>query len=88
MPTAFSPSKPDANSIFKPFGSFIDILDFKLIVYDRWGKVMFESSDPENGWNGTYNNELCQMGVYVYYLRLKDSENIIYVKKGNVLLIN
>jgi gliding motility-associated-like protein len=88
MPTAFSPSTADANSVFKPFGSFIDILDFKLIVYDSWGKVMFESSDPENGWNGTYNSTLCQMGVYAYYLRLKDSENIIYVKKGTVLLLN
>lgn len=88
MPTAFSPSKPGENSIFKPAGSFIDMLDYKLIVYDRWGKVMFESSDPESGWNGSYGGTLCSMGVYAYYLRLKDSENIIYVKKGTVLLFN
>jgi gliding motility-associated-like protein len=88
LPTAFSPSKPGTNSIFKPEGSFIDVLDYKFIVYDRWGKVMFESSDPENGWNGTYSGTLCTMGIYAFYLKLKDSGNIIYVKKGTVLLLN
>jgi gliding motility-associated-like protein len=46
-------------------------------IFDRWGELIFESKDINQGWNGTYNGENSPDGVYVWKIRYVDIENQI-----------
>jgi len=75
VPSAFSPNKDGRNDVFIPRSILIfnntgnPILDFNMIIYNRWGEKVFESNDAKIGWDGTYKGEQCQEGTYVYYIR-------------------
>jgi gliding motility-associated-like protein len=66
MPTAFSPNGDGLNDVFRPVGN--EIVEFHMLVYDRWGQLVFETQDFEKGWNGTFKGALCEPGVYSYIL--------------------
>ena len=70
-------------------GLIEDIRSFQMNVYDRWGQMVFTSTDPSKGWNGRHQNvgKLLPDGVYSYQGAFSFSdENPIYLK-GNVVLI-
>ena len=52
------------NDIFYAYGTHI--VEFKLIIYDRWGIKLFESNDINDGWNGRYMGRTVQQDVYVW----------------------
>ena len=68
FPNAFTPDGDDKNDFFRSQGLFSLLRDYRLQIYDRWGKIVFESQDPEEGWNGRLNNtgQLLPLGVYTY----------------------
>ena len=68
FPNAFTPDGDDKNDFFRSRGLFSLLRDYELQVYDRWGKIVFQSQDPEEGWNGRLNNtgQLLPLGVYSY----------------------
>ncbi len=73
VPNIFAPnaSKPE-NALFRPFfGSNFTLLDYRLEVYDRWGSLLFQSEQPENGWEGSFRDKLMEPGVYVWQLWVK-----------------
>ncbi|MCK9401337.1 MAG: gliding motility-associated C-terminal domain-containing protein, partial [Bacteroidales bacterium] len=45
--------------------------DFKLLIFDRWGGEIFESTDILNGWDGKKDGKLCPGGVYVYRIAFR-----------------
>ena len=53
----------------------IDIYDFELLIFDRWGEVIWESHDVEVGWDGTYNGKVVPEGTYTWIIRTKDLLN-------------
>jgi gliding motility-associated-like protein len=56
IPNTFTPDQDEYNPIFKPiFTSGFDPNDYKMLIYNRWGEVIFESQDVNIGWDGTYN---------------------------------
>jgi gliding motility-associated-like protein len=59
----------------------------QFVVYNRWGEKVFETKNINEGWNGKYNGEACNPGVYVWYLEavLLNGETI--KRKGNVSLV-
>ena len=70
FPNAFTPFNGDGlNQEFKPiFQEKIDKYSFK--VYSRWRVLIFESNDPDKGWDGTYDNLPVPPGLYVYSVEL------------------
>ena len=68
MPNAFTPNEDARNEFLKPVGQFYGIRDYEMKIMNRWGNIVFETDDPNMGWNGRVNNigEMCQNGVYVY----------------------
>jgi len=71
IPNAFSPNNPHEEvKLFKPVG--INIETYRIEVYDRWGNMLWYSEKlddfgrPLEGWNGKYNGEIVQEGVYVW----------------------
>ncbi|MFM7021806.1 MAG: gliding motility-associated C-terminal domain-containing protein [Flavobacteriales bacterium] len=74
IPNAFTPlNKDGVNDIFCAKGINVD--DFHLMIFNRWGELIYESFDIEEGWDGFYKGELVQIDVYVWKLSWKgDSE--------------
>ena len=61
--------------------------EFELQVFDRWGEVVFETTDPSNTWDGKYENELCPQGVYTWRVKIKFKSRKIVEKIGHVNLL-
>ncbi|MBP1673564.1 MAG: hypothetical protein H6Q25_1379 [Bacteroidetes bacterium] len=79
IPNAFTPG--GFNPIWKPYIADYDVREFsyELIIFNRWGQIIFKSYNYEEGWNGSsmYNpNELVQQGVYAYVINLTFKSNV------------
>jgi len=86
IPDAFSPN--GVNRIFKPEGVFIDVKGYDFVILNRWGDVLFESTNPEIGWNGSdKGGKIVQEGVYVYLLTFTSSKGEYFQSKGTVTLL-
>jgi gliding motility-associated-like protein len=88
VPNAFTPGRPGSrgkNNIVKPEGFGIEKVLFT--IYNRWGQKMFETTDPNQGWDGTYRGVIQPMDVYVYTLEVQFSDGTKASKKGDITLI-
>lgn len=72
IPNAFTPNENGLNDIFSP--KFYGVVEFKMIIFDRWGNQIFQTEDMNEGWNGKINGkgEVVQQDVYVYKIYTKD----------------
>ncbi|NOQ73173.1 MAG: PKD domain-containing protein [Crocinitomix sp.] len=75
IPNTFTPDGDDFNETFQPvFTSGIDIYDFHMIIYNRWGEKVFESFNPAAGWNGAYGDGgMVQDGTYVWQIEFLET---------------
>lgn len=76
IPNAFTPNGDEFNNSLTPvFVSGFDPFDFTMLVYNRWGEVIWESHDTNVGWDGTYHGQMVQSGVYQWKIEFKNSNN-------------
>jgi gliding motility-associated-like protein len=93
VPNTFTPDNDTYNQTFKPiFTSGFDPFDYHLMIFNRWGELIFESFNHLIGWDGTYgintDNGFCQDGTYTYVIEFKISKNDSRRQiNGNVNLI-
>jgi gliding motility-associated-like protein len=67
FPNAFAPSRGGINAEFKALvGSDVEILEYQLYIFDRWGNMVFASDDHLESWNGFFQGKELNPGVYVY----------------------
>ncbi len=86
IPNTFTPNNDGMNEIFKPLATHIH--DYKIDIFDRWGLLIFQSTNLDQGWDGTYKGGKCQQDVYVYKVEyVDDPENRTHTKAGQVNLI-
>lgn len=97
IPNAFSPNLSGSagggagdpsigkNDIFLPITQ--GITEFDMVIFNRWGELMFHSNDPNFGWDGYYNGKLCQQDVYMYKIRARYENGEPFVRVGDVNLI-
>ncbi len=88
IPTVFSPNNDGTNDVFKPIG--LDIVTYEIEIYNRWGQRIFNSTKLEDGWNGTFNSQPADLGVYVYTIKYSGYRNKLlkdFVVKGHVTLM-
>lgn len=86
VPTAFTPNRDGLNDVFKPL-IFGDLRFYELMLYDRWGKLVFSSNDYTKGWDGTISGSLQGTGLYAWICRYRFSDAPIQSKSGTVLLM-
>lgn len=88
IPNAFNPFWTE-NPTFKPSSILFDFNSYQLIIFDRWGQKVFETSEYEEAWNGKFNNSGAQLptGTYVYLLKLESSYGQEIVKRGTVTIV-
>ena len=89
VPNTFTPNNDAANNSFKPvISAGIDPFNYQLLIFNRWGEVLFESYNPEVGWDGTCGGKIMQDGVYIWKITCGalQSEDI-YEYTGHVNLL-
>lgn len=87
IPNAFTPNNDGDNDIFTAIGEEIE--NFNMQIFNRWGEIVYETSDLDNGWDGTTKggNELAMAGTYVYSIQLKDWQGLHHKFTGKVTLL-
>lgn len=85
LPTAFSPNGDGSNDILYVRGAAIETMDLK--VYNRWGQMVFETTNQEIGWDGTYKGQPQEMDAYAWVLKVQFTDGTTLTKKGNVTLL-
>jgi gliding motility-associated-like protein len=85
VPNAFTPAQAGVNSIIFVRGFGIDKMDWK--IYNRWGQLVFESTNKRSGWNGTFKGKLLPMDVYTYTLDAVLTDGTKIRRTGDITLL-
>ncbi|HCP94366.1 MAG TPA: hypothetical protein DIU05_10080, partial [Bacteroidetes bacterium] len=81
VPNAFTPNGDGLNDVFKPVG--IRVSDYRFQVYDKWGKLSFDTNNFDEGWQGAEY----PADVYYYWITYTDSDGGSQSQKGTVQLL-
>jgi gliding motility-associated-like protein len=72
IPNSFTPDGNEFNNTWRPIiTSGFDNTEYRMTLYNRWGEIIWESQDINEGWDGTYNNSIVPVGSYVWTVQLK-----------------
>jgi gliding motility-associated-like protein len=85
VPTAFSPNGDGQNDVLYVRGS--NFTEFELLIFNRWGEMVFRTRDASSGWDGTFQGEDQAMDAYQYLLRGKCIDGQITTSKGTITLL-
>ncbi|HLL96576.1 MAG TPA: gliding motility-associated C-terminal domain-containing protein, partial [Spirosoma sp.] len=88
IPDAFTPNNDGMNDVLQVFASYVS--DYEFRIYNRWGELIFVSTNPEQKWDGTYRGAAYPSMLYPYVVSFKSEsfpERERVVKRGSVLLI-
>ncbi len=86
MPNAFSPNGDDRNDIYKP-KEYQSLVEFRAIIFSRWGQKIYEWTDPADGWDGTFNGHDAKEGVYYVDVQAKGADGRKYHIRRDVNLL-
>jgi gliding motility-associated-like protein len=86
VPSAFTPNSDGRNDILYAEG--LEVTEFNMTIFDRWGEVIFTSNDMEKGWDGRAKGgrSVAQEGVYVYRIIYNNFEGLKQEMLGHVTL--
>lgn len=87
MPNAFSPNGDGINDVYKAKSGHQGITDFHAYIYNRWGQKLFEWTDVNGGWDGTYKGKPVKQGVYFVLVKAKGVDGKTYNIKRDVNLL-
>ncbi|HIE74519.1 MAG TPA: T9SS type B sorting domain-containing protein, partial [Flavobacteriales bacterium] len=85
IPDAFTPNGDNINDAFGP--SVYGIKEFEMKIYDRWGKIIYHTTEKDKPWDGTINNNETQAGVYTYSIVATDLKEKPHKYVGAFILI-
>lgn len=91
MPNAFTPgvdgpgSGDGQNDVFLPLTR--GVTEFQMMVFNRWGQLLFETTNAEVGWDGYFKGKPCQQDVYVYKIRAKYESGQVITRVGDIHLM-
>jgi len=85
-PNIFSPGSTEGvNDIWKV--SYKSLVEFHCWIFNRWGNLVCEFTDPGSGWDGTYHGKLVDTGVYYYVVTATGSDGVKYKKRGDITIL-
>jgi gliding motility-associated-like protein len=86
-PTAFTPNSDGKNDLYKA-ACFCPVPKYKLVIYNRNGEMVYQSSNPNAGWNGYFKGQLQPNGVYIFYTEFFDFVlKQRFTEKGTMVLL-
>ena len=87
FPNAFSPNGDKINDIFRAKPGYKSIVEFHAYIYNRWGKMVYDWTDPSGGWDGTINGKPAKQGVYFLYCKAKGADGVKWEYKSDINLL-
>lgn len=88
VPNTFTPDGDGVNEVFRPYGEGIDFSMYTMLIFDRWGELIYETANPERGWDGTYKGKQVPIGTYIWKIVAKEEySTIIHDNFGHVNVI-
>jgi gliding motility-associated-like protein len=85
IPNAFTPNTDDLNRTFAPLSQYIKT--YELNIYNRWGEHIFQSTDANPGWDGTFQNKIAQQGSYLYTVTITLINGKRIQRSGQIMLL-
>jgi gliding motility-associated-like protein len=86
FPTAFSPNGDGKNDLFGPLGNASGVTNYTFQVFNRYGNIVFSTTNPTRKWDGKLNGNL-QTGVYVWYVNYSIRSRKNLFQRGTVLIV-
>ena len=88
IPNAFSPDGDQINDFFVPVGDGIEDNYYRMMIFNRWGALIYETDDLSKPWNGTdLKGSNVPEGSYIYKITIGDNKNRLNYLRGNFSLI-
>lgn len=87
MANAFSPNSDNLNETFAPTYVSCEFREYYFDIFNRWGELVFSTTNQNHQWDGTYRGELAKFGIYMYVLNYIDQDGVGASKKGIVTVI-
>lgn len=87
FPNAFSPNGDGINDIYKAKKDYKSIVSFHAFIINRWGQKLFEWTDPDKGWDGTYHGKDVKEGTYFVIVKARGADGKQYDIKKDVNLL-
>ncbi len=86
IPNAFTPNGDGVNDVFNvKLGK--DAIGMDMTIFDRWGKMVFETNRIAKGWDGMYKGKEAEMSTYQYLIKVRYRDQSVETYKGDVSLI-
>ena len=87
FPNIFTPGSEDENAKFRLYSN-MEYEVFHIYIYNRGGQLLFESTDPDFEWDGTYNGDPCPQGAYVYVCNYRKPDTpTLVTRNGSITLV-
>lgn len=90
IPNAFSPNGDGRNDFFMPYGISVDLDYYEMRIYNRWGNLVFNTTQSNVPWDGNVNGKVKRekmQDTYTYEIIIKDASNIIHKYRGKITLL-
>ncbi len=84
LPNAFRPG--GVNTVYRPLVRNIDPANFSMMIYNRWGQLIYETSDYSAGWDGSSGGRNADTGIYAVIVKYRDFKGVIKSAIGSVML--
>lgn len=84
-PNAFAPQ--GVNQIFRPLIIFGETVNYHFSVYNRWGELLFETKNIDEGWNGKYKGVIQPLGAYIFQVRITQVNGRVVEDSGVFTLL-
>ena len=88
VPSAFTPNGDGVNDVFSIYMDGIQTNGFEIQIFNRWGELLFTSTDIDFKWDGIYRAKLVKSGMYVWQLTYLNLYNVEKTESGRVYLLD
>ena len=85
VPNVFTPNGDGVNDVF--YVTYRSLASFHCWIYNNWGKLAYEWTNPERGWDGRVGGKKAPSGTYFYIIKAKGTDGVNYNLKGDVSII-
>jgi gliding motility-associated-like protein len=86
VPSGFTPNHDGKNDQLRPLG-ILPVGGIYFAVFNRWGQKVFETRDPNTGWDGSFQGIPQSSGTYIWMIQYKDANNKLISERGTTVLI-
>lgn len=85
IPNVFTPNGDGTNDEFRV--AYKSLVEFQCVIFNRWGRKIYEWSDPTKGWDGTINGKDAAPGTYFYIIKARGADGKKWKRSGDINLI-